>query len=59
MKTNFSKKLSLNKKTVVDLEMNEVQGGLADIHLPVLTYTKCMTGCPSNDTYPLACCAYC
>jgi hypothetical protein len=64
--TKFSNKLRLQKETIVDLNSKEmllVNGGeklnAIAISFPVLTYTRCMTQCPSNDSAPLACCALC
>ncbi|UCH96503.1 MAG: class I lanthipeptide [Candidatus Aminicenantes bacterium] len=60
----FSKKLRLNKKTIVDLsskEMNAVNGGadIPDTKSCPFTFTKCQTQCPSNGSMPYICCNLC
>jgi len=65
MKPTKFKKLKFQKETIADLhskELNVVHGGMnyvVELTPRCLTYTKCMTQCPSNDTAPLACCALC
>jgi hypothetical protein len=62
----FKKKLRLHKETIADLhskEMRAAHGGLEAIdtkRCPIpITYTACMTQCPSNDSAPQICCALC
>ncbi|MCI0470841.1 MAG: class I lanthipeptide [Candidatus Aminicenantes bacterium] len=48
---NFNKKLVLNKKTIIDLnnnEMNKLYGGV-ETQTPTVCRTRCVTNC---DTCP-------
>jgi len=63
MKTiKFAKKLRLHKETVADLSKDQlrvVHGGVDAPPVPVFTYTRCQTQCPSTGDSVIPCCKYC